>query len=230
MTAFIEPKSCQQFTMKVTPKHEGRIVIDTIRISVNGMHDFVKLPEAISVTAVDSPVVFFTRTNLPLTTPLELYIGQRFTFDLWVTNNGSSEITEIKVTSNSKNAFSVKQHKLVALKPRRDVRFTCSCDISEICDSLDFEIACSSEKSSEIESVIEYSQPLLVRESVIPVSVVALDTFSAASESVLIAMMFRNVADEAFSYTFSCNEPVQNDDRVYGLIGKSKTKLLELLF
>ena len=237
-TAILDGLSKQNIALVAVPLKTGKLDFEEVQLSIYGMYQVVKLPKPLSITVVELPAVFFTRTDLPLNRPLSLFMGERACFHVWVANNGRDPITAVRLNTSSKFALTIESNKALPLKPLAEIEFTCSFVVESCPKTLEFDVVCSS-GNQDLESIVSYSQPLSVVPGIVPRAIFAVRRPPAIENldlaaSILIGIEIENQANDAFSYVASfkgstietcAGSGILTNHKVNGVIAKHQTIL-----
>lgn len=94
---FLTASSISEVNSYFTPQKAGVYQIQGFEFYFFNLKQLLSLPRSITVQTIEKVPTFNLKTNLPLTSPLHLYIGEAYDFTLWITNTGSVQISQLEI-------------------------------------------------------------------------------------------------------------------------------------
>lgn len=207
ITYNLHPSNPNLVSVVVIPTKIQKYNFSSIRCSLFGLYDDIKLPNRISVNVIDFPVNFNATTDLPIFRPIQAYIGEIIDFSVYINNQGKYPITSIftyfKKESNFKFDISYDKSEL-PLEPVSMMEISCHLQFLTNVDIMEFEVACTSENPN-FEFVVNIKQPLSITSGLLPKSIYPIQNPPAipdykSSSMILIGVEIENKSNETFSY------------------------------
>ncbi|OHT03806.1 hypothetical protein TRFO_01492 [Tritrichomonas foetus] len=94
---FLAPNKTTIVHSSIVPLKSGTIPINGLEFNFFGAHQKIDIVSDIIIQAVDNVPHFTLRTDLPITSRMELYEGEERPFTLWVTNSGTEIINSLDI-------------------------------------------------------------------------------------------------------------------------------------
>lgn len=237
ITYNLHPLNPNLVSVVVIPTKIKKYEFSSIRCSLFGLYDYIKLPHKIYVNVIDYPVNFNATIDLPIFRPINAYIGEIIDFSVCINNQGKypikSVVTYLKKERNFQIDTSYEESEL-PLEPMSMIEISCHLQFVTIVESMEFEVACTSE-NSDFEFVVEFKQPLLISPGLLPRSIYPIQNPPAipdykSATMILIAVEIENNSNETFSYDAKFdassitmkNTGILSKDNYHDILGSQK--------
>lgn len=201
-----KPHQTKTIILTFVPQMEKEYKIKTIRCSIYGIYQNIKLTRVFNISAVQDPPTFYVRDNLYLAEPLVLYDGEVKMFDIWIGNTGLVPIISANLRF-SKARIEIEPYKLPLL-PNRELHLKCKLYANMNLKDIDFEVVCKSTKLN-YETFCSFRQLIVIKPSLICSNIFALTSHTGEfefdpSKQVLICCEIKNIS-EGESFGFKVN-------------------------
>ena len=209
-------------TMECTvfPQVAGDFEITSFECQVYEGLQIVDLPRPLTGKVYDDTVKFACRTDLPIEQSLRLFVGERLSFHIWITNTGmiSIDTLEIKFTGNlavdiTPIALPITPSDSTSV----DVSFTVSQGMKEVSFT-----AIAGSANGGVKSVISVQQPIDVQSAIVISSIEPALSLPASnselSELIFLAVNISNYSDSVFNYSASFAKSAQTSLGLKGIV------------
>lgn len=223
----LEPLGTTTIHCYILPSEMTSFAVTGLEMCFYGVKQTIELEHPIKIDIVNNVPRYHLRTDLPLSSNMTLYDGEYHEFFLWITNSGSSPISDLKIDFHHPDVTHVLDAPKLPLLPscelavkccmvankKEDVitiKVTCSCENSEYCctQSLHQRISISDSLTVQRIFLIKASSPDSVKEN-------------DNSDQICVGYQVENLSDCTFQY-----KALVSDTRVKGLLGGNESMLI----
>ncbi|KAH0786034.1 hypothetical protein GPJ56_010052 [Histomonas meleagridis] len=197
---------------------------DAISLNLFGANQIIEIPSEMVFRSVDRVPHFILQTDLPISSNLSLYDGEVYEFTFWITNSGSTPITDLAVEFQQPETAVVTTPPTLPLLPNEKTEIKCKFTSDKGDEYMGVRITSSSEGS-------EYKCSQNIRQYLDNVDGLAIERIFLAnppvadlsdpSMSIRVGFEIRNLSHCSFQYKTNITEEVTE-----GLIGPHEPLLM----
>ena len=230
---FFKPHSTCVIHVHVIPSKITNFSITGIEMFFFGARQVIMLENQIDLTVVDNVPRYHLRTDLPLSSELQLYDGELHEFNMWITNSGDLPITDIKVNFQQPDQTRMLQEPELPLLPSNQVAIKCCLLGDKAEDMIGMTLVTSCDGSNYccsqlIRQRVAISDALSIRRIFMmnqqpaqEISLAEEKNVITQTDQIFVAYEVENLSNCTFSY----NANVSNT-KMTGLIGEHESLLM----
>ena len=219
----LSANSKQKVECTIFPQCPGDFEITSAECLIYEGVQIIDLPHPLTGKVYDGTVQFACRTDLPVAQSLNLFVGERLSFHIWITNTGMIPLETLEVKFSGIEGVDVTPVSL-PLGPSDgtvlDVSFTVTQNMKEI----DF-MAVAGSSGSPIKSMISVHQAILVQSAIVISSIEPALSLPASnaelSELIFLAVNISNYSDSVFHYSASFAKSAQTSLGLKGIVSNT---------
>ena len=221
----LEPLSVTNIHSYILATKISSFTVTGLEMCFYGVKQRIQLDGPIKIEIVDNVPRYHLRTDLPLSSDITLYEGEYHEFYLWITNSGSSPISNLKIDFHHPDVTRVLEPPKLPIMPSCELAVKCCLVANKKEDTITIKVTCSCEDSDycctqSLRQHVSVSDSLNVNR-IFLIKAASPEPVNDNTEQICVGYQVQNLSSCTFQY-----KALVSDTRVKGLIGGNESMLI----